>query len=63
MFIRGTNSSLFPRVIVISYLGGENLGELTDPGCGCVEEDCTSQCTGISKFLSNLNVTFVCSSN
>ena len=30
----------------INNLDGDNLGTLNNTDCGCVEEDCSSECTG-----------------
>ena len=33
--------------VFIKCLGGSNLGTIVDEDCGCIEEVCKSDCTGI----------------
>ena len=39
-------SQVQPVQPIIRHLVGENLGAIVNPECGCVEEDCKSECTG-----------------
>ena len=42
----------FEQISNFFRLGGNNLGEIIDDDCGCVEEDCESECTGKNTFIT-----------
>ena len=55
LFIPSLSRKLLNLKFRISQMisDGDNLGELNDTDCGCVAEDCSSECTSNNVFLKS----------